>query len=150
VSLASAPGPTGPIRQDRYDVVVVGGGPVGLAAAIELGSRQLTVLLVDRDDGVIHYPTAESIDVASMELLRRWGMAQLVEHSGFPADAPRDIAFVSRMSGHELARFPRPSNADRRHTSHGLSPEGGVWWPKFWFDPALRACADTEPSVELR
>ena len=150
VSLTSAPGPTGHIRQDRYDVVVVGGGPVGLAAAIELGSRQLTVLLVDRDDGMIRYPTAESIDVASMELLRRWGMAQLVEHSGFPVDAPRDIAFVSRMSGHELARFPRPSNADRRHTSHGLSPEGGVWWPKFWFDPALRACAGTEPTVELR
>jgi len=150
VSLASAPGPTGPIRQDHYDVVVVGGGPVGLAAAIELGSRQLTVLLVDRDDGVVRYPTAESIDVASMELLRRWGMAQLVEHSGFPADTPRDIAFVSRMSGHELARFPRPCNADRRHTSHGLSPEGGVWWPKFWFDPALRAGAGAEPTVELR
>jgi 2-polyprenyl-6-methoxyphenol hydroxylase-like FAD-dependent oxidoreductase len=150
VSLTSAPGPTGPIRQDHYDVVVVGGGPVGLAAAIELGSRQLDVLLVDRDDGVVRYPTAESIDVASMELLRRWGMAPLVEHSGFPADAQRDISFVSRMSGHELARFPRPSNADRRGTSHGLSPEGGVWWPKFWFDPALRACAATEPTVELR
>jgi 2-polyprenyl-6-methoxyphenol hydroxylase-like FAD-dependent oxidoreductase len=130
--------------------VVVGGGPVGLAAAIELGSRQLTVLLVDRDDGVVRYPTAESVDVASMELLRRWGTAPLVEHSGFPADAPRDIAFVSRMSGHELARFPRPSNADRRHTSHGRSPEGGVWWPKFWFDPSLRACAAIEPTVELR
>jgi len=150
VSLTSAPGPTGPIRHDHYDVVVVGGGPVGLAAAIELGSRQLTVLLVDRDDGVIRYPTAESIDVASMELLRRWRIAEQVEHSGFPADAPRDIAFVSRMSGHELARFARPSNADRRHTSHGRSPEGGVWWPKFWFDPALRACAGTEPTVELR
>ena len=42
--------------------MVVGGGPVGLAAAIELGGRQLTVLLVDQDDGVIRYPTAESID----------------------------------------------------------------------------------------
>lgn len=150
VSLASEPGPTGPILQDRYDVVVVGGGPVGLAAAIELGSRRLTVLLVDRDDGVVRYPTAESVDVASMELLRRWGAAPLVEHSGFPAHAPRDIAFVSRMSGHELARFARPSNVDRHRTTRGRSPEGGVWWPKFWFDPALRACAATEPTVELR
>jgi len=123
VSLVSAPGPTGPISQDRYDVVVVGGGPVGLAAAIELGSRQLTVLLVDRDDGVVRYPTAESVDVASMELLRRWGVAPLVEHSGFPADARRDIAFVSRMSGHELARFSRPANAERRRTSDGRSPD---------------------------
>ena len=73
-----------------------------------------------------------------MELLRRWGMAHLVTQSGFPADAPRDIAFVSGMTTYELARFPRPSNAGRRRTTQGLSPEGGVWWPKFWLDPALR------------
>jgi 2-polyprenyl-6-methoxyphenol hydroxylase-like FAD-dependent oxidoreductase len=150
MSLVSAPGPTGAITRDSYDVVVVGGGPVGLATAIELGSRHLTVLLVERGDGVVRYPTAESIDVASMELLRRWGVADLVAKSGFPADAPRDIAFVSRMSTHELARFPRPSNADRRNTTHGFSPEGGVWWPKFWFDPALRERAAAEPTVDLR
>jgi 2-polyprenyl-6-methoxyphenol hydroxylase-like FAD-dependent oxidoreductase len=150
MTLASAPGPTGDITRARYDVVVVGGGPVGLAAAIELGSRHLTVLLVDRGDGVVRYPTAESVDVASMELLRRWGMAHLVRQSGFPADAPRDIAFVSRMTTYELARFPRPSNQDRRRTTQGRSPEGGVWWPKFWFDPALRERAGAQPSVELR
>jgi 2-polyprenyl-6-methoxyphenol hydroxylase-like FAD-dependent oxidoreductase len=150
MTLVSAPGPTGAITRDSYDVVVVGGGPVGLAAAIELGSRHLTVLLVDRDDGVVRYPTAESVDVASMELLRRWGMAHLVAQNGFPAGEPRDIAFVSRMTTHELARFRRPSNADRRHAIQGLSPEGGVWWPKFWFDPALRQRAGAEPTVDLR
>jgi 2-polyprenyl-6-methoxyphenol hydroxylase-like FAD-dependent oxidoreductase len=150
MTLVSAPGPTGDITDDSYDVVVVGGGPVGLATAVELGRRHLTVLLVDRGDGVIRYPAAESVDVASMELLRRWGMAHLVTRGGFPADEPRDIAFVSRMTGYELARFPRPSNGDRRQTTHGLSPEGGVWWPKFWFDPALRERASAEPTADLR
>jgi 2-polyprenyl-6-methoxyphenol hydroxylase-like FAD-dependent oxidoreductase len=150
MSLVSAPGPTGAITQDSYDIVVVGGGPVGLATAIELGRRQLAVLLVERDDGVVRYPTAESIDVASMEILRRWGMAHLVARSGFPSDEPRDIAFVSRMTTHELARFARPSNADRRHTTQGFSPEGGVWWPKFWFDPALRQRAGEEATMVLR
>jgi 2-polyprenyl-6-methoxyphenol hydroxylase-like FAD-dependent oxidoreductase len=37
-----------------------------------------------------------------------------------------------------------------RHTTGGLSPEGGVWWPKFWFDPALRERASAEPTVDLR
>jgi 2-polyprenyl-6-methoxyphenol hydroxylase-like FAD-dependent oxidoreductase len=150
MTLTSAPGPTGDLRDGAYDVVVVGGGPVGIAMAIELGTRRLSVLLVEREDGVIRYPTAESIDTVSMELLRRWGIADAVLHSGFPADAQRDISFVSRMSTYELARFARPSNADRRSTTLGLSPEGGAWWPKFWFDPALRKRAEAETTVDLR
>ncbi|MER5523407.1 FAD-dependent monooxygenase [Streptomyces sp. NPDC002677] len=150
--LTSEPGPTGNLPDDTtYDVVIVGGGPVGLAAAVELGSRRLSVLIVEREDGVVRYPTAESVDTASMELLRRWGIADsAVLRSGFPADARRDISFVSRMTTYELARFPRPCNADRRDTTHGLSPEGGVWWPKFWFDLALRERAAAETSVDLR
>ncbi|MFD7088017.1 FAD-dependent monooxygenase [Streptomyces sp. NPDC059896] len=151
MSLDSAPGPTGDIGDGgAYDVVIVGGGPVGVAAAVELGTRRLSVLLVERGDGVVRYPTAESVDTASMELLRRWGVADEVPRSGFPADARRDISFVSRMTTYELARFPRPSNADRRDTTGGLSPEGGVWWPKFWFDPVLRERAAAEPTVSLR
>ena len=45
---------------------------------------------------------------------------------------------------------PRPSNSDRRYTTRELSPEGGVWWPKFWFDPTLRARAAAESTVDLR
>jgi 2-polyprenyl-6-methoxyphenol hydroxylase-like FAD-dependent oxidoreductase len=150
MTLGSAPAPGGDITPDTYDVVVVGGGPVGIAMAIELGFRGRSVLVVERDDGVVRYPTAESIDVASMELLRRWGIAEAVLRSGFPADERRDISFVSRITTHELARFPRPSNADRRDTTRGLSPEGGVWWPKFWFDPTLRERAVGEPTVDLR
>jgi 2-polyprenyl-6-methoxyphenol hydroxylase-like FAD-dependent oxidoreductase len=150
VTIASGPGPTGDILEDSYDVLVVGGGPVGLGAAIELGRRGVRVLLVESGDGVVSYPTAESVDVASMELLDRWGIADAVDDSGFAADMPRDIAFVSRMNGYELARFPRPSNAHRGETSTGKSAQGGVWWPKFWFDAALRARAQAEPAVELR
>ncbi|MGW6603447.1 FAD-dependent monooxygenase [Streptomyces sp. NPDC055036] len=148
--ISCAPGPAGPIGSEAYDVVIVGGGPVGLAAAIELGTRKLSVLLVEREDGVVRYPTAESVDTASMELLRRWGIADAVGRSGFPADAPRDISFVSAMTTFELARFARPANADRRDTTRALSPEGGAWWPKFWFDPELRARASAENTVELR
>jgi 2-polyprenyl-6-methoxyphenol hydroxylase-like FAD-dependent oxidoreductase len=148
--IPTEPGPTGDISSTGYDVIVVGGGPVGVATAIELGTRRLSVLLVEGDDGVVRYPTAESVDTASMELLRRWGIADAVMHSGFPAAESRDISFVAGMTTYELARFPRPSNAERRSTTHGLSPEGGVWWPKFWFDPTLRKRASAEATVELR
>ena len=34
------------------DVLIVGAGPAGLAAAIELGQRGVTWLVIERNDGV--------------------------------------------------------------------------------------------------
>jgi|SRR5882757_9166210 len=143
-------GPTGDIDMARPDVVVIGGGPVGLAAAVDLGVRGLAVLLVDAGDGAANYPTAESIDARTMEWLRQLGIADAVERSGFPDLYPRDISFVTRLSGYELTRFRRPDNARRREPTTGVSPEGPVWWPKFWFDTALRDRALELPNVALR
>jgi len=145
-----AAGPTGDIEVGEIDVLVVGGGPVGLAMSADLGSRGLRVLTVDAGDGAVNYPTAESIDARSMEWLRQLGIVQAVERSGFPDDYPRDIAFVTRLAGAELARFRRPGNRERRESTGGLSPEGPAWWPKFWFDIALRERAMELPSVHLR
>lgn len=138
------------IEESSYEVVVVGGGPVGLATAVDLGGRGVRVLVVDQGDGAIDYPTAESIDVRSMEWLRQQGISTAVDASGFPADYPRDISFVTRLSTHELARFSRPANRDRLSTTAGLSPEGAVWWPKFWFDTALRDRAAALSTVSVR
>ena len=138
------------IDDDEYDVVVVGAGPVGLATAIDLGARGVRVLVVDCGDGSIDYPTAESIDVRTMEWLRQQGMSAEVDRSGFPADYPRDISFVTRLAAHEVVRFHRPSNSERLSTTLGTSPEGAVWWPKFWFDTALRRRANALPTVAVR
>lgn len=148
VTVAGREGAT--IDADEYDVVVVGAGPVGLATAIDLGARGVRVLIVDCGDGSIAYPTAESIDVRTMEWLRQQGLSSEVDSSGFPADYPRDISFVTRLTAHEVARFERPSNAGRLSTTSGASPEGAVWWPKFWFDTALRNRADALPTVTVR
>jgi len=100
---------------------------------------------------VVRYPTAESIDTA-----RRWsscaagGIAEAVLRSGFPPHERRDISFVSRITTHELARFPRPVQRGPARHHPRAEPEGGVWWPKFWFDPTLRARATAEPTVDLR
>ena len=138
------------IEVTEYEVVVIGAGPVGLAAAIDLGARGICVLVVDCGDGSITYPTAESIDVRTMEWLRQHRLSDEVNRSGFPADYPRDISFVTRLTAYELARFHRPPNADRLSTASHPSPEGAVWWPKFWFDPALRSRANALPTVTVR
>ena len=57
---------------ERYDVVVVGAGPVGLAQAIELGSRDVRVLLAERSPRAGRAPRAKTTNVRTRTHLRRW------------------------------------------------------------------------------
>ena len=69
----------------RTRVLIVGAGPVGLAAAIELGHRGIPVLLVERNDRVGYAPRAKTTNIRSMELMRRWGIADAVKAEAAPS-----------------------------------------------------------------
>lgn len=46
-------------------VLIVGGGSVGLALAVELGRAGVSCLLVERRDGSIHVPKMAALSVRS-------------------------------------------------------------------------------------
>jgi 2-polyprenyl-6-methoxyphenol hydroxylase-like FAD-dependent oxidoreductase len=132
----------------KIPVLIVGGGPVGLALAGELGWRGVSCLLVEQGDGSIVTPKMNEVNVRTMEFCQRWGIADQVHNCPFPRDHARDAVFVTSFTGYELGRIPRPAVA-------GLSPES--WSPmrlqtcsQIWFDPILRNFALTHPGVEIR
>ena len=127
--------------RDRYPVVIVGGGPVGLALANELGWRGIDYLLVEQGTGAVTFPAGENIFSRTMEHLRRWGIADGVRYTdAFPVEAPRTLGFATTFQGSMLAVFQGTSNADGpRSDPH--SPEGPLFCPKRAFDPALLAGA---------
>jgi putative polyketide hydroxylase len=55
-------------------VLVVGAGPAGLAAAIELARHGLRCLLIERRTTLSSHPRATVLSLRSMELVRAWGL----------------------------------------------------------------------------
>ncbi|MEJ2865553.1 FAD-dependent monooxygenase [Actinomycetospora flava] len=103
---------------DRAQVLVAGGGPVGLATAVELGRRGIDCLVVEpRREVSRSRPRCKTVNVRTMEHLRRWGVAdRLRERAPLPVAWSQDVVFCTSLAGHELSRF---------HGVLGLAPEEG-------------------------
>lgn len=129
-------------------IMVVGGGPVGLALALDLGWRGVPCLLVEAGDGSIVDAKMFATGIRTVEFCRRWGIAGKVRDWGFPTDFPFDNVFVTSLTGYELARIPMPSIADTPPIAS--SPENFAHCPQFVFDPILADAVRSMPSVELR
>ncbi|NPU09897.1 FAD-dependent oxidoreductase [Bradyrhizobium sp. 83002] len=105
-------------------VLIVGGGPCGLMLANELGRRGVSAVLIDDKPGTAFNPQANATQARTMEHYRRLGFADEVRRAGLPADYPTDIAYFTRYTAHELARFQLPSAARAAELVKGLS---GSW-----------------------
>lgn len=129
-------------------VLIVGGGPVGLALAGDLGWRGIGCELVEQSDGAITTPKMNEVNTRTMEFCRRWGIAEQVMNCPFPGDWPLDVVFVTSLAGYELGRIRRPSRNDAPPNS--FSRERLQACSQMWFDPILQRFARSLPTAHLR
>ncbi len=86
-------------------MLIAGGGPAGATLAAELGWRGSGCLVVDNTDGTNPHPRANMAGQRTMEIFRRWGLADQVLKASLPADYPIDVIFSTRLTGIEIHRF---------------------------------------------
>ena len=77
--------------------------------AIELGRRGVPTVVLEEKTSPARFPAANATQARTMEHYRRLGFADKVRAQGLPPDYPTDIAYFTRFTKHELARFKLPS-----------------------------------------
>lgn len=132
----------------RVPVLIVGGGPVGLALAGELGWRDVPCTLIEKTNGSIEQPKMDLVGVRTMEFCRRWGIADWVRDAPYPPDYPQDYIYVTGLNGYELGREKFPGRGLEPCPQE--SPQKRERVPQDMFDPILARFARSFPHVMVR
>jgi len=140
----------------QAQVLIVGGGPVGLTLAIDLAQRGIDVLVTEiRHRGEPPNVKCNHVSARSMEIFRRLGVAQALRDAGLPADYPNDVAYRTTVTGPELSRIPIPARRERYTATGG--PD--TWWPtaepphrinQIFLEPVLFTHAEATPGLRIR
>lgn len=84
---------------ESVEVLIVGGGPVGLSSAILLAQRGIDVLLVERRSFAARFPRAHLLNVRTMEVFHEMGVADDVYALGPADDDWRRVVWYTSVTG---------------------------------------------------
>ncbi|WP_407359231.1 FAD-dependent monooxygenase [Microbacterium sp. LTA6] len=137
------------------DVLIIGAGPVGLVAALDLASRGISTVVVEQRE-YLEPPNVKCNHVASrtMESFRRLGFVDEVRAAGLPTDYPQDVAFRTSLTGREFARIPIPASGERYTSRTGPdtswnTPEPPHRINQTFLEPILATNAAVSPNITL-
>lgn len=142
---------------EEFDVIIVGAGPVGLIAAMDLAYRGVrAVVLEARSDAAPMHSRCNTTSARSMEILRRLDCSGRYRKVGLPADYPVDVVYMTRINGEEITRYKLPGSGSRfesdrfAHDGNWSSAERSHRSSQMFLERVLRDHAINHFGVEVR
>ncbi|MCA2220963.1 FAD-dependent monooxygenase [Nonomuraea aurantiaca] len=124
---------------------MVGGGPVGLAASIELSRHGISSLLVERHPGTAIFPKARLISTRTMEIFRAWGIAEEVESAGMPREDVLAVGVGTSLASDDFVRAAAAIDRDAPQ-----SPTYTYLCSQDILEVILRRVAESHPRSDVR
>lgn len=122
----------------KVPVVVVGAGPVGLAAALDLQLHDVPVLVLDEDDTVSIGSRGVCYAKRALEILDRYGVGEAVCSKGVSWNVGR--TFFREQEVYNFNLVPEPD-----HHRPGM-----VNLQQYYLEEYLAARAASRPGIEMR
>ncbi len=132
----------------QTDVLIVGGGPVGMSLGLDLRARGVDFLLLEATDGQVDHPKVGAVGPRSMEFFRGWGLADRIRSAGWPDDHSLDVAWVTAVGKHEIYRIHFGTAGTRPVPDH--TPEADQVCPQHWLAPLLTDALGVHPEGPIR
>lgn len=129
--------------EHRYQVIIVGGGPVGVALAVELGQRGVSCVLIERHTTPQRIPKGQNLTHRSLEHFYFWGIADELRAArllprGYPIGGI--TAYGDLMSEHWYVPMGRES-----YGSHFFQANDRL--PQYLTEEVLRIRMSDFPNV---
>lgn len=141
------------INSNQYEVIIIGGGPVGITLGIELGLNQVKTLILEKHAQPLRMPRAQSLSARTMELFLRWGADTLLEDNLLlPAHLPQTGIWCSTLCGESYFETAWGDN----QLKENASPKAGVRVPIWVTEHILRerlshfSCVDFFTEHEVK
>lgn len=130
-------------------VLIAGGGPVGLATAVELAHHGIASVIVERREEVSWLrPRAKTTSARSMEHFRRWGLADtLREAAPLPVAWSDEAVFCTSLLAREITRIGGCFGLDLAGSD--LVAECGQQVPQPVVEHVLREAVSQSPLAHM-